>query len=103
MCTNARLLADFLSGHSAVKKVHYAGNSKHFAGVARGADTGGAMVAIELHEKIQPFFDALNVMKGPSFGTKFTLACPFMYLAHYDLVTTDEGETSSDLLGSIPI
>ena len=49
------------------------------------------MVAIELHEKIQPFFDALKVMKGPSFGTRFTLVCPFMYLAHYDLVTTDEG------------
>ena len=102
MCANARLLADFLSGHAAVKKVHYAGDSEHFVKVARGADTGGAMVAIELNEKIQPFFDALNVMKGPSFGTKFTLACPFMYLAHYDLVTTDEGRNFLRSIGIDP-
>ena len=31
MCTNARLLADFLSEHPAVKKVHYAGDSENFA------------------------------------------------------------------------
>ena len=70
--------------------------------MARGVDTGGAIVAIELHEKIQPFFDALNVMKGPSFGTKFTLACPFMYLAHYDLVTTDEGRNLFRSIGIDP-
>ena len=60
------------------------------------------MVAIELHEKIQPFFDALNVMKGPSFGTKFTLVCPYMYLAHYDLVTTDEGRRFLRSIGIDP-
>ena len=60
------------------------------------------MVAIELHEKIQPFFDALNVMKGPSFGTKFTLVCPYMFLAHYDLVTTDEGRRFLRSIGIDP-
>ena len=102
MCANARLLADFLSGQDAVKKVHYAGYSDHFVEVARGADTGGAMVTIELHGKLQPFFDALNVMKGPSFGTKFTLVCPFMYLAHYELVTTDEGRNFLRSIGIDP-
>ncbi|KAL9622460.1 MAG: hypothetical protein Q9160_003136 [Pyrenula sp. 1 TL-2023] len=29
------------------------------------------------------FFDALNVAKGPSLGTNFTLACPYTMLAHY--------------------
>jgi cystathionine gamma-synthase len=28
-------------------------------------------------------FDALMVCKGPSFGTPFTLACPYTLLAHY--------------------
>jgi cystathionine gamma-synthase len=28
-------------------------------------------------------FDALQVCKGPSFGTPFTLACPYTLLAHY--------------------
>jgi cystathionine gamma-synthase len=28
-------------------------------------------------------FDAMRVCKGPSFGTVFSLACPFALLAHY--------------------
>ena len=102
MGANARLLADFLSGHAAVKKVHYAGYSDHFAEVARSAGSGGAMITIELHAEIHPFFDALNVMKGPSFGTEFTLVCPFMYLAHYDLVTADEGRNFLRSIGIDP-
>ena len=37
------------------------------------------------------FYDRLRLPKGPSFGMKTTLICPFMYLAHYDLVTTPAG------------
>jgi cystathionine gamma-synthase len=33
----------------------------------------------------------LRLPKGPSFGMKKTLICPFMYLAHYDLVSTPAG------------
>ncbi|MEM1297495.1 MAG: PLP-dependent transferase, partial [Verrucomicrobiota bacterium] len=29
------------------------------------------------------FYNALRVSKGPSLGTNFTLACPYMLLAHY--------------------
>lgn len=29
------------------------------------------------------FFDALECAKGPSLGTSFTLACPYVILAHY--------------------
>lgn len=91
MDANARRLADYLQGHSSVKKVHYAGYSDHFSEVAKSEGSGGAMITIELKADFEPFYDALEVMKGPSFGTGFTLVCPFMYLAHYDLVTSDEG------------
>lgn len=29
------------------------------------------------------FFNAVNLHKGPSLGTNFTLACPYAILAHY--------------------
>lgn len=29
------------------------------------------------------FFDALDVAKGPSLGTNFTLGCPYTLFAHY--------------------
>ncbi len=34
-------------------------------------------------KKAPKVFDALRVSKGPSFGTPFTLACPYTLLAHY--------------------
>lgn len=100
MDANARLLADYLKAHPAVKKVHYAGYSPHFEEVAKSAGSGGGMITIELNGDIDLFYDALEVIKGPSFGTRFTLVCPFIYLAHYDLVTTPEGR---DFLRSIHI
>ena len=40
---------------------------------------------------LESFYDRLRLPKGPSFGMRTTLICPFMYLAHYDLVKTPEG------------
>jgi cystathionine gamma-synthase len=51
----------------------------------------GAIISIELRGPLEPVYDALRVPKGPSFGTLFTMACPFLYLAHYDLVSTQAG------------
>ncbi len=102
MDANARQLADYLRAHPVVKKVHYAGYSDHFAEVAKNASFGGAMITIELHGAIEPFYDALKLMKGPSFGTEFTLVCPFMYLAHYDLVTNKEGRRFLASIGIDP-
>ena len=34
-------------------------------------------------EASRAFFDTLAVHKGPSLGTNFTLACPYVVLAHY--------------------
>jgi cystathionine gamma-synthase len=34
-------------------------------------------------KKTPKVYDALRLSKGPSFGTSFTLVCPYMMLAHY--------------------
>ncbi|MGZ0656939.1 PLP-dependent transferase [Coraliomargarita sp. W4R72] len=102
MDANARLLADYLNAHPAVAKVHYAGYSDHFAEVAKCEGSGGAMITIELLGSIEPFYDALNVMKGPSFGTDYTLVSPFMYLAHYGLVTSSDGRAFLRSVGIDP-
>ena len=39
--------------------------------------------ALKSARRAPRFFDALQVSKGPSFGTRFTLACPYTLLAHY--------------------
>jgi cystathionine gamma-synthase len=46
----------------------------------------GCLLSIILDEKLnaETFFDCLNVRKGPSLGTSYTLSCPYTVLAHYD-------------------
>jgi len=46
----------------------------------------GGLISITLKnpKKAPAFYDALQVSKGPSLGTEFTLACPYTLLAHYD-------------------
>ena len=47
----------------------------------------GCLLSFELKgglNKAKKFYDSLQVSKGPSLGTKFTLVCPYVLLAHYD-------------------
>ncbi len=46
----------------------------------------GCLLSFELNgglAKTKTFYNSLKVCKGPSFGTNFTLACPYVLLAHY--------------------
>ncbi len=86
----------FLEKHPAVKDVYWAlqpGSREHYLKLARTPDATGGMITFTLKELggLEKFYDRLRLPKGPSFGMKTTLICPFMYLAHYDLVTTPAG------------
>lgn len=91
MNTNAARLAEFLKSHPAVSKVFYAADSAQHARFARSTAHGGAMISIELAGLMDQFYDRVSVFKGPSFGSRTTIVSPFMYLAHYDLVTEEAG------------
>ncbi len=89
-------VAAFLSSHPAVKEVHWALRPEaaaNYRRLARSPDATGGMITFTLKKPgaLEPFYDRLRLPKGPSFGMKTTLICPFMYLAHYDLVTTPAG------------
>ena len=40
-------------------------------------------IILNKEEAAPHFYNALDVAKGPGFGTNFTLACPYTLLAHY--------------------
>ena len=42
-------------------------------------------------KKTAKVYDALKLCKGPSFGTPFTLVCPYTMLAHYHELEWAEG------------
>jgi len=84
----------FLAAHPAVKRVYWAlqpDSRENYRRLARAPDATGGVVSFSLRLPLERFYDRVRLPKGPSFGMKTTLLCPFMYLAHYDLVTTDAG------------
>ncbi len=93
---NTAKVAAFLADHPAVREVHWAlhpAGAANYRRLARAPDATGGMITFTLKKigGLEAFYDRLRLPKGPSFGMKTTLICPFMYLAHYDLVTTPAG------------
>jgi cystathionine gamma-synthase len=84
---NAEGLADWLNQHDDVKTVYY---PKHeslslYKSLQSGEGGYGGLFSMILHKHMcqRTFYDALDVAKGPSLGTDFTLVCPYTLLAHY--------------------
>ncbi|SCV01639.1 LAME_0G17546g1_1 [Lachancea meyersii CBS 8951] len=50
---------------------------------AKGGYGGLFSLTFFSETQAQVFFDSLQLCKGPSLGTNFTLACPYAVLAHY--------------------
>ena len=91
---NTAQVAEFLESHAAVRDVFWAlhpASRENFLRIARSPSATGGMITFTLRGDLTRFYDRLRLPKGPSFGMKTTLICPFMYLAHYDLVTTPAG------------
>jgi cystathionine gamma-synthase len=85
----ARLIAGHLQRHSAVQRLWYPEwecRAAYDAIRRPGGGFGGLMsLVLEGGEaRSAAFFDALQLAKGPSLGTDFSLACPYTLLAHYD-------------------
>jgi hypothetical protein len=95
------------AGGRGLSAVHWAGQGGNLralagggvsgAGAAGAEEVGGSMLTLELEgtfpggagsgwshdssqRRLEKFYDALQCVKGPSFGLAFTVACPFMYL-----------------------
>jgi len=91
---NTAFVAAFLENHPAVKDVFWAlhpASRENYLRIARRPDATGGIITFTLRGELVTFYDRLRLPKGPSFGMTTTLICPFMYLAHYDLVTTPAG------------
>jgi cystathionine gamma-synthase len=98
-------VAAFLAAHPAVRTTHWAleGASRaNYLGIARSPQATGGMISFSLRGALEPFYDRLRLPKGPSFGMRTTLICPFLYLAHFDLVTTPAGRAELNASGLDP-
>ncbi|KAG8630399.1 hypothetical protein KVT40_002018 [Elsinoe batatas] len=86
--TNAELISDVLLAHPRIKQVNYPKTSptRQCYDDYKLPDGGyGGLLSCTFHsiDDAIAFYDTLDTAKGPSLGTNFTLASPFVLLAHY--------------------
>ncbi|KAF5562005.1 cystathionine beta [Fusarium phyllophilum] len=85
---NAVQIADTLRKHSSVGQVYYPKGSptqRLYEEYKRPGKGYGYLLSIRFNTPAAAiaFHDALDVAKGPSLGTNFTLACAYTLFAHY--------------------
>jgi cystathionine gamma-synthase len=81
-------LAERLKAHPAIERVWYPKweFADQYEAVRKPGGGWGSLLTFLPRNAAQTapaIYDALAVCKGPSLGTRFTLACPFTLLAHY--------------------
>lgn len=86
--SNAEAVVELLRAHPLVKTVYYPKYSATRANydalkLPEGGYGGLLSVSMNSHDAAVAFYDGINVFKGPSLGTNFTLACPYPVIAHY--------------------
>ena len=97
-------LVDFLRSSNQVKSVFwsYQKNSTKNYTARAGENKPGCVVSFEVKGSFVEFYNRLQMLKSPSFGTEFSLCCPYVYLAHYDLIKTETGRKKLKNAGISP-
>jgi cystathionine gamma-synthase len=76
-----------LNDHPSVAQVWHPSlvNRDHYDSIRRKNGGYGGLLSFVLKnpKKTPKVYDSLKLSKGPSFGTPFTLVCPYTMLAHY--------------------
>ena len=105
LSANAAEIARRLATHPAVLRVRTAQTTvtaQHYVAVQRPGAGSGSLITLELKGEMRGVYDRLQVVKGPSFGLEFTVASPFLWLAHFTEVTTPEGRAEIRRAGLDP-
>ncbi len=101
----ARRLAAFLERHPAVSRVLAADRgptAAAYARAARGPARPGSLITFSLKGDLARFYDRVELPKGPSFGLGFTLLAPFLWLSHFEQVTSERGRAELRSAGLDP-
>lgn len=92
--SNTILLIKYLENCSYVKKVYHCmqeENGDNYKNLMKDEEAYSGLISITFNKSFKEIYDRLNFAKGPSLGTEFTLLMPYVYLAHYDMITCEKG------------
>ena len=105
LSATAAEIARRLAAHPAVARVRTADQgptAAAYRSLLRPGAGAGALITLELRGDMRRVYDRLGVAKGPSFGLRYTLAAPFLWLAHFEEVTTEQGRAHIRAAGLDP-
>ena len=105
LSATAAELARRLAAHPAVARVRTADQGSTgatYRQLLRPGAGAGALITLELRGDMRRVYDRLAVAKGPSFGLRYTLAAPFLWLAHFEEVTNEQGRAHIRAAGLDP-
>jgi cystathionine gamma-synthase len=85
---NAEAICEVLQENPAVRSIYYpklnsCRSNYDTYRLSNGGYGGLLSVVFQSEAQAQSFYDDLDIAKGPSLGTNFTLCSPYVLLAHY--------------------
>lgn len=80
---NAEGLYEWLKTKQPKAKIYYTKGNPVYEKYKTGGYGGIISIVLPTEAEAIEFFDAVEINKGPSLGTNYTLACPYTLLAHY--------------------
>lgn len=102
---NTKELIAFLESNDNVAEVYHAADKyslENFNKIRKSENAFPGIISVVFKKELRHYYDYLRFCKGPSLGTEFTLAMPYVYLAHYDMMKTTEGRANLNKLGVHP-
>ncbi|MFK7002419.1 hypothetical protein BWK63_02960 [Flavobacterium covae] len=101
MSSSTQAVIDFFSNEPQIKQVLSVNSGKAYENYKKITCSNNipALVSVVFNRRLSNYYDCLELAKGPSLGTEFTLVMPYVYLAHYDLLKTKEGQKYLEVNG----
>lgn len=103
--TNTKKLVEYFKTCPYIKHIYYCLNDENkdnYAQTMRDDNSLTGIVSVTFNKEFKDVYNRLNFAKGPSLGTEFTLLMPYTYLAHWDLIISEEGNKFLEEIG-LPI
>lgn len=100
-------VVDSLQGLRGIGRIHSSNTGIGSAATLRACARYGPSVApifslVLEGRSLEAVYDRLKMAKTPSFGAAFSMACPFMYLAHYGEIKAATGRAVMEEAGIHP-
>ncbi|NHN27648.1 PLP-dependent transferase [Flavobacterium jejuense] len=102
---NTKIVYNYLKGQPFIKEIYsvfHNDSIENFQKIQKSSDVFPGLLSVVFDKELDFYYDKLQLAKGPSLGTEFTLAMPYVYLAHYEYLKSNDGKQKLLALGINP-